>query len=172
MEFTRKDFDLMDDAINHYINDMEGVAEDSEIREFLAVQKKIERYINSPEFAKKQTEQIRSTATKLPKKKLKLEGTLKEVSAEIVQGKIPARKVFDLKGNVVSLDQLKGSESQALLVAIKTALEKSGLLKNFNPENLSSLDIKPFKKNSYVLTPDVGAKKYLYNVATGQITEA
>lgn len=103
---------------------------------------------------------------------MNLDKLIKEVSAEIVQGKIPARKVFDLKGNIIPLDQLKGSQSQALLAAIKAQLIKTGLIKNFNPEDLSNIDIKPFKKNQYVLTPDIGAKKYLYNVVTGQIREA
>ena len=105
------------------------------------------------------------------------EGTLdkmiKEVSAEIVGDKIPARKVFNDKGNIIPLDQIKGSESQGLLKAIKASLVKTGLIKNFSPENLSNIDIKPHRTvaNTYILTADIGGKKYLYNVKTGQIRE-
>jgi hypothetical protein len=104
--------------------------------------------------------------------KSNLDLAINEISAEIVAGKVPARKVFNVKGEVVPLDQLKGSESLSLLAAIKSALIKTGMIKNFNADDMSNVDIKPFNKSNYILTPDVGAKKYLYNVATGKIREA
>jgi len=103
---------------------------------------------------------------------MNLDKLVNEISAEIVNSKIPARKVFNVQGKIVPLDQLKGSQSQALLGAIKNALIKTGMIKNFDADDMSNMDIKPFNKSSYLLTPDRGAKKYLYNLATGQIKEA
>lgn len=100
----------------------------------------------------------------------KIDKMLKEVSAEIVAGKVPASKVFDVKGNIVPLDQLKGSNSQQLLVDVKAALEKAGLLPQFAKNDLSNIDIKPFRKNMYILTSEAGPK-YLYNVATKKISK-
>jgi|ETNvirenome_6_85_1030632.scaffolds.fasta_scaffold00750_17 hypothetical protein len=102
---------------------------------------------------------------------MNIDKVMQEVSAEIVGNKIPTRKVFDQKGNIVPIDQIKGSSSQALLGAIKAVLMKTGIIKNFNADNMNNLDIKPYRKNEYLLTPDVGPKKYLYNVATGKIKE-
>ncbi len=102
----------------------------------------------------------------------KIDKLINEIQAEIVAGKVPANKVFDVQGNVVPLEQLKGSESQALLAAIKDALIKTNLIKKFDTDNMTNIDIKPFRKNEYILTPDVGAEKYLYNVATRKITKA
>ena len=101
-----------------------------------------------------------------------LKKIINEVQAEIINNKIPARKVFDINGNIVPLEKLKGSVSQSLLINIKAALIKSNLIQNFNPEDMSNIDIKPFRKNLYILTPDIGNKKYLYNVVTKQIKEA
>jgi hypothetical protein len=58
------------------------------------------------------------------------------------------------------------------LAAIKSQLIKTGLIANFNSDDMRNVDIKPFKKNNYILTADKGNKRYLYNVGTGQIKEA
>jgi len=96
---------------------------------------------------------------------------LDEVSAEIVQGKIPANKVFNSKGQVVPLEQLKGSESLRLISAIKAELTRTGMIKNFNNDDTSNLDIVPFNKRFYKITPDTGGKTYLFNINSGKISE-
>ena len=146
--------------------------------EVLELSRQIKRLSKSTKKVDKyKLEQLKAKRDKLVKtmeeeSPFGLDKMINEVSAEIVAGKIPANRVFDVKGNVIPLDKLKGSESQSLLAAIKAVLIKTNLIKNFNPDNLSNIDIKPFKKNVYIIIPDIGAKKYLYNVATGQIREA
>ena len=103
---------------------------------------------------------------------MKIKNILNEIQAEIVKGVIPAKKVFDLKGNIIPLEKLKGSQSQALLRAIKSALIRQKMLDQFNPDDMSSVDIKPDKMNpgTYILTADNG-KKYKYHVNSGRITD-
>ena len=94
---------------------------------------------------------------------------LNEIQAEIVSGSIPARKVFDLKGRVVPIEQLKKDKSLDLLKQVKAALIKAGVIDKFDPDDISTMDIKPGQKNTYILTGDDGSK-YGYNVATRKVT--
>tara|TARA_Y100000310_G_scaffold343310_1_gene450326 strand:+ start:865 stop:1101 length:237 start_codon:yes stop_codon:yes gene_type:complete len=69
MTLTRKDFDVIINSLETTISEYAGVSSIDEEREILA---KVKKYITSPEFAKAQTKEIRSTATKMSQKKLKL----------------------------------------------------------------------------------------------------
>ena len=97
-----------------------------------------------------------------------VDSILNEFQAEIVAGKVPARKVFDLSGNVIPLEKLEKSESLNVLKEIKAALEKSGIIKYFAPDSMQDIDIKPYRKNEYILTPEQGPK-YTYNVSSKQL---
>jgi len=93
---------------------------------------------------------------------------LNEFQAEIVAGVVPARKIFDINGNIIPLDKLEKSASLILLKEIKAALDKAGILKQFAPDSMQDIDIKPYRKNEYILTPEQGPK-YTYNVSSKRL---
>jgi hypothetical protein len=100
---------------------------------------------------------------------MKLQQILNELQAEIVGGKVPPNKVFDLKGNVIPSDKIKSSEFLPLLKEIKAAIEKAGILDQFSADK-GEIDIKPFRKNEYLLSPENGPQ-YVYNFATKRLTK-
>jgi len=99
---------------------------------------------------------------------MKLDNVLNEFQAEIVAGVVPARKIFDINGNIIPLDKLEKSASLILLKEIKAALDKAGILKQFAPDSMQDIDIKPYRKNEYILTPEQGPK-YTYNVSSKRL---
>ena len=103
---------------------------------------------------------------------MNIKDLLNEISAEIVRGSIPGKRVYDSEGQMVPMDKLKGSGSIDLLKKIKAALAKSKILNKFSPDNLSTIDISPRTKgetNIYTLTSDDGVK-YTYNIDNNRIT--
>ena len=137
----------------------------------VVLNKEIERLSKSQKKADKYKLEILKTKKENLLKKMNEENGLNEFQVEIVGRKVPANKVFDLKGKVIPLEQLKGSQSLAVIRDIKAALQKTGLLKLFNVDDISSMDIKPYKKDLYVLTSEAGPK-YHYNVTTKKIFKA
>jgi hypothetical protein len=98
---------------------------------------------------------------------MKLDKLLNELQAEIVQGKIPVNKIYNLKGNIVNKTELQNSNFIELVREIKNAIQKAGILDQFSQES-GEMDIKPYRKNEYLLSPENGPK-YIYNFITKKI---
>ena len=100
---------------------------------------------------------------------MKLGQLLNELQGEIVGQKIPGNKIFDLKGNQVSRDNWDKSAAKILFPEILNAIKRMGLIKKFSPDK-GDLDIKPYRKNEYLLSADNG-EKFLYNVSGKRLTK-
>jgi len=98
---------------------------------------------------------------------MKIKELLNELQAEIVGEKIPGNKIFNLKGNQVNKMEWDQSEAKRLFPEILNAIKKMKLIQKFSPDK-GDLDIKPYRKNEYLVTADDG-DKFLYNVSARRL---
>jgi hypothetical protein len=78
IKFTRKELILLDRLFKDE-EDMNSIWQADTYNIANSIQKKLSDYATSIEYAKDTTKEIRSTAKKLPKRKLKLEDILREL---------------------------------------------------------------------------------------------
>lgn len=102
------------------------------------------------------------------KKDLKeAEEILSEFEAEVVNNMVPFKKVLS-NGKQIPEEKLKQSEIGKTINTIVGALKKQNLIKNFNKDDMSSLDISSGTKGVFNLTDDQG-NKYIFKISTGRI---
>jgi hypothetical protein len=99
---------------------------------------------------------------------MKLKTVLNELQAEIINGKIPAHKIFS-NNNVINLKNYP--EWRGVLEDILRAIKENGLQDKFS-KDLSPDDITGDKASGTVrLTADSG-EKYIYNVNRKKLEKA
>lgn len=98
---------------------------------------------------------------------MELKKLLNEVTAEIVNGKIPANKIFS-NGNIVSLKD--EPEWRKVLGEILVAIDKAGLSADFK-KDMDPLDIQVGTSGKVKLQSDSG-KQYTYDVNRKKLFKA
>lgn len=86
-------------------------------------------------------------------------------TAEIVGGKIPKNKIFDIKGNIVDINA--DSKLKAGVISAMKILTKKGILKSFDPDTAPP-DIRLSGDRTLLLMTSDDGKKYKFSLAANK----
>jgi len=87
IKFTRKELGLIKTSLRRTASSWMSQSESEKLQVYRDVVTKIDEYLESIEGAKDATKEIKDTATKLPKKKMKLEGNMENKDLEDMTSK-------------------------------------------------------------------------------------